>query len=51
MGGNPTDADSEAWRDSAIDALSQAMLKAWEKVQKYAGEIKSKSPNLSGDLG
>lgn len=35
MGGNPTDADS----DSAIDALSRAMLKAWEKVQKYAGKI------------
>ena len=30
MGGNQTDAE---------DALSQAMLKAWEKVQKYAGEI------------
>ncbi|MCC5603627.1 RNA polymerase sigma factor [Nostoc favosum] len=30
MGGNLTDAD---------DALSRAMLKAWEKVQKYAGEI------------
>ncbi|MEQ8386837.1 MAG: sigma-70 family RNA polymerase sigma factor [Coleofasciculus sp. A1-SPW-01] len=30
MGGNPTDAE---------DALSQAMLKAWEKVQKYAGKI------------
>ncbi|BAZ25895.1 ECF subfamily RNA polymerase sigma-24 factor [Kalymmatonema gypsitolerans NIES-4073] len=30
MGGNPTDAE---------DALSRAMLKAWEKVQKYAGEI------------
>jgi RNA polymerase sigma-70 factor (ECF subfamily) len=29
-GGNPTDAE---------DALSRAMLKAWEKVQKYAGEI------------
>lgn len=30
-GGNPTD---------ALDALSRAMLKAWEKVQKYAtGEI------------
>ncbi|MEG4809786.1 sigma-70 family RNA polymerase sigma factor [Microcoleus sp. F8-D3] len=28
--GNPTDAE---------DALSRAMLKAWEKVQKYAGEI------------
>ena len=27
MGGNPTDAE---------DALSRAMLKAWEKVQKYA---------------
>jgi RNA polymerase sigma-70 factor (ECF subfamily) len=30
MGGNPTDAE---------DALSRARLKAWEKVQKYAGEI------------
>ena len=30
MGGNPTDAE---------DALSRAMLKAWEKVQKYAREI------------
>ncbi|BAY10237.1 RNA polymerase sigma factor [Calothrix sp. NIES-2098] len=30
MGGNPTDAE---------DALSQAMLKAWQKAQKYAGEI------------
>jgi RNA polymerase sigma-70 factor (ECF subfamily) len=30
IGGNPTDAE---------DALSRAMLKAWEKVQKYAGEI------------
>ncbi|MEH2411457.1 RNA polymerase sigma factor [Nostoc sp.] len=30
MGGNQTDAE---------DALSRAMLKAWEKVQKYAGEI------------
>src|SRR5919199_5676688 len=30
MGGNTTDAE---------DALSRAMLKAWEKVQKYAGEI------------
>jgi RNA polymerase sigma factor (sigma-70 family) len=30
MDGNPTDAE---------DALSRAMLKAWEKVQKYAGEI------------
>ncbi len=30
MGGNPTDAE---------DALSRAMLKAWEKVQKYAGKI------------
>src|SRR4028118_1343018 len=30
MGGNLTDAE---------DALSRAMLKAWEKVQKYAGEI------------
>lgn len=30
MGGNRTDAE---------DALSLAMLKAWEKVQKYAGEI------------
>ncbi|MCW5313271.1 sigma-70 family RNA polymerase sigma factor [Nostoc sp. KVJ3] len=30
MGKNPTDAE---------DALSRAMLKAWEKVQKYAGEI------------
>jgi RNA polymerase sigma-70 factor (ECF subfamily) len=30
MGGNPTDAE---------DALSRAMLKAWEKVQKYGGEI------------
>lgn len=30
MGGNPTDAE---------DALSRAMLKAWEKVQKYAGQI------------
>lgn len=30
MGGNATDAE---------DALSRAMLKAWEKVQKYAGEI------------
>src|SRR4028118_2377148 len=30
MGGNLTDAE---------DALSRSMLKAWEKVQKYAGEI------------
>jgi RNA polymerase sigma-70 factor (ECF subfamily) len=30
MGENPIDAE---------DALSRAMLKAWEKVQKYAGEI------------
>jgi RNA polymerase sigma factor (sigma-70 family) len=30
MGGNLTDAE---------DALSRAMLKAWEKVQKYAGKI------------
>ncbi|MEC4892488.1 MAG: RNA polymerase sigma factor [Oscillatoria sp. PMC 1051.18] len=30
MGGNPTDAE---------EALSQAMLKAWEKMQKYAGKI------------
>ena len=30
MSGNPTDAE---------DALSRVMLKAWEKVQKYAGEI------------
>ncbi|WP_293355789.1 MULTISPECIES: RNA polymerase sigma factor [unclassified Microcoleus] len=30
VGGNPTDAE---------DALSRVMLKAWEKVQKYAGEI------------
>ncbi|MEH2165574.1 MAG: sigma-70 family RNA polymerase sigma factor [Nostoc sp.] len=30
MGGNLTDAE---------DALSRTMLKAWEKVQKYAGEI------------
>ena len=30
MGGNSTDAE---------DALSRAMLKAWEKAQKYAGEI------------
>jgi RNA polymerase sigma factor (sigma-70 family) len=30
MGGNPTEAE---------DALSRAMFKAWEKVQKYAGEI------------
>ena len=30
MGGNLTDAE---------DALSRAMLKAWEKVQKYAEEI------------
>ncbi|HEY9299140.1 MAG TPA: sigma-70 family RNA polymerase sigma factor, partial [Phormidium sp.] len=30
MRGNSTDAE---------DALSRAMLKAWEKVQKYAGEI------------
>jgi RNA polymerase sigma factor (sigma-70 family) len=30
MGGNPTDAE---------DALSGAMLKAWEKLQKYGGEI------------
>ena len=30
MGGNSTDAE---------DALSRAMLKAWEKVQNYAGEI------------
>jgi len=30
MNFNPTDAE---------DALSQAMLKAWEKVQKYAGKI------------
>jgi len=30
MGGNPTDAE---------DALSRAMLKAWEKVQKIGVEI------------
>lgn len=30
MGGNPTDAE---------DALSRAMLKAWEKVQKFSGKI------------
>lgn len=30
MGGNSTDAE---------DALSRAMLKAWEKVQQYAGKI------------
>ncbi|NET56362.1 MAG: sigma-70 family RNA polymerase sigma factor [Symploca sp. SIO2E6] len=30
MGGNPIDAE---------DALSRAMLKAWEKVQKFAGQI------------
>ena len=30
MGGNPTEAE---------DALSRAMLKAWEKVQEYAGKI------------
>ena len=30
MGGNPTDAE---------DALSRAMLKAWKKVQKFAGKI------------
>ncbi|MEA5553451.1 sigma-70 family RNA polymerase sigma factor [Anabaena cylindrica UHCC 0172] len=30
MGGNPIDAE---------DALSRAMLKAWEKAQKYEGEI------------
>jgi len=30
MGGNPTDAE---------DALSRAMLKAWEKVQQYPGKI------------
>lgn len=30
MGGNPIDAE---------DALSRAMLKAWEKVQQYAGKI------------
>lgn len=30
MGGNPTDAE---------DALSRAMLKAWEKVQKFTGKI------------
>ncbi|AOY82773.2 sigma-70 family RNA polymerase sigma factor [Moorena producens JHB] len=30
MGGNPTDAE---------DALSRAMLKAWEKVKKFAGKI------------
>nr|WP_293019002.1 sigma-70 family RNA polymerase sigma factor [Moorena sp. SIO3I8] len=30
MGGNPTDAE---------DALSRAMIKAWEKVQKFAGKI------------
>jgi RNA polymerase sigma-70 factor (ECF subfamily) len=30
MGGNSTDAE---------DALSRAMLKAWEKAQQYAGEI------------
>lgn len=30
MGGNPTEAE---------DALSRAMLKAWEKVQQYAGKI------------
>lgn len=32
MGGNPTDAE---------DALSRAMLKAWEKAQKFAGKIAS----------
>ncbi|NEP09061.1 MAG: sigma-70 family RNA polymerase sigma factor [Symploca sp. SIO2C1] len=37
MNFNPTDAE---------DALSQAMLKAWEKVQKYAGKI----DNLKGWL-
>ncbi|NEP57174.1 MAG: RNA polymerase sigma factor [Symploca sp. SIO2G7] len=30
MGGNPIDAE---------DALSRSMLKAWEKVQKFAGQI------------
>jgi RNA polymerase sigma factor (sigma-70 family) len=30
MGGNPTNAE---------DALSRAMLKAWEKMQRYTGEI------------
>ncbi len=30
MGGNPTEAE---------DALSRAMLKAWEKLQQYAGKI------------
>ncbi|NEO94797.1 MAG: hypothetical protein F6K56_33240, partial [Moorea sp. SIO3G5] len=29
MGGNPTNAE---------DALSRAMIKAWEKVQKFAGK-------------
>lgn len=38
MGGNPTDAE---------DALSRAMLKAWEKVQKYAGEITNFKPWLT----
>jgi len=38
MGGNPTDAE---------DALSRTMLKAWEKVQKYAGEIANFKPWLT----
>ena len=37
MGGNPMEAE---------DALSRAMLKAWEKVQQYAGKIS----NLKGWL-
>ena len=35
MNFNPTDAE---------DALSQAMFKAWEKVQKYAGKISRAIP-------
>lgn len=37
IGGNPTDAE---------DALSRAMLKAWEKVQQYAGKITNKRSPL-----
>lgn len=39
MSGNPTDAE---------DALSRAMLKAWEKVQKYAEEIANFKAWLTG---
>jgi RNA polymerase sigma-70 factor (ECF subfamily) len=41
MGENRTNADSEACRDSAIDVLSQAMLKACNQWQKDGGKIKN----------